>query len=131
MHYRTMAEVMEVIFLDYRTHHGELYQAIHTTIRWYWASYSPRVSTESLAELRTLGQTMRQAWELAFADAQVAPTLQREGADIPKGSFDALPKMHRAVAHLPDFLRLYGPYSTLTTEVSEAANKPLKMCFRT
>lgn len=131
MHFRTMAEVMEVIFLEYKESHPGLVEAIRATVRWYWESHAPQVSAESLELLRALGYQMRAAWGAVFEDPEIAPGLVRDDSDIPKGSFDELPKMHRAVAHLPDFLRLYGPYGGLTTEVSEAANKPLKMCFRT
>ena len=126
-HYRSLAEVFEVILCDFPGH-PELLAAVHATVRWYWAARAPAFSTASLAELRTLGIDMRASWQF-FED--LGPALHRKESAIPRGPLDRVPKMHRAVTHLPDFIRLYGPFVDLTTEASETANKALKACFRT
>ena len=128
-HYDTMAEVIEVIVCDMEGQE-ELLAAIHATVVWYWASMAPSFTSESLERLRILGREMRESWDV-FRTPEVIAAMARDGSDIPRGDLDAIPKMHRAVAHLSDFIALYGPFESLTTETSEAANKPLKACFRT
>jgi hypothetical protein len=48
-----------------------------------------------------------------------------------QGLMHTVPKFHRAILHLPEAIRDFGPYEDLTSEASESANKPLKAFFRT
>ena len=128
MHYRALAEVLAVIMCDSADDHPELMDAITTTTQWYWAVRAPEFSETMLAELHQLGFEMRASWKV-FEDLGAA--LHRDGSTAPRGPLDNLPKMHRAVSHLAEFIRGNGPFSELTTEASETANKALKGCFRT
>lgn len=127
LHYRTLAEVFEVILCDF-DEHPELLAAVHATVRWFWAARAPAYTSQMVTDLRTLGIEMRASWHI-FEDLGAA--LHRDDSAIPRGPLDSVPKMHRAVCHLPDFIRLYGPFVDLTTEASETANKALKASFRT
>jgi hypothetical protein len=128
-YFRSLAEVLEVITCDL-PNAAAVQLAIHATVSWYWASRAASFTAASLTRLRELSFAMRESWRTFEGHVQVGDFRAAAAAEYPRGSLDSLPKMHRAVLHLPDAIREYGPYDALTTEASESANKPLKCIFR-
>lgn len=128
-HYRTMARVIETIMCDYTEDCPDLIHLVHHTVTWYWAAHAPSFTNESLVELRELGVTMCDAW-IQMDTPEFRASLRKDH-DMPKGPIVDIPKFHRALNHLPDYIRKFGPAADLTTETSEAAHKPLKQMFRT
>ena len=127
-HFRTLAHVFEVLLCDLPDA-TEVKLAVRDVLRWYWAARASEFTTASLAELRALGERMRQS--LTFFESPDMRQRYKPDADILTEDLDDVPKLHRAVQHLPDYIRKFGPFEDLTTEASEAANKPLKQMFRT
>ncbi len=128
-HYRTMAEVIAVVLADIRQEHPDVLAAVDATIHWYWMSRALEWDEHKLMALQAAGCAMREAWRV-FEEPELRQQMTRKCSDIPRGAIDSLPKMHRGVAHLADFIRDFGPYEYLTTEASESANRPLKAIFR-
>ena len=127
-HYRTLAHVFEVILCDL-PEATEVKQAVHDVVTWYWATRAGGFTAASIAELLALGARMRAS--LSYFEQPEVRATYRASAKVHVGPLDKVPKVHRAVKHLPEWVRQFGPYEDLTTEQSEAANKPLKQMFRT
>lgn len=127
-HFRTMAHVFEVILCDLPDDALEVKRAVHDVVQWYWAARASRFDAASIATLRELGLQMRAS--LAFFERADIRAMYKADAKIHAGPLDDIPKLHRAVRHVPDYIHEFGPYEDLTTEASEAANKPLKQIFR-
>ena len=128
-HYRTVARVIETILCDYQEECPELMALVHCTVLWYWAAHASSFTEVSLVELHRLGLVMRDTW-VEMDTAEFRASLRKDH-DLPKGSIVNIPKFHRAINHLADYIRKFGPAVDLTTETSEAAHKPLKLMFRT
>ena len=126
-HYRTAAHVLEVILCDFEDE-AELKTAVHDVVTWYWASRAADFTPDAVAALRDLGTRMRDS--LLFFTSPDLRARYRAKADVPAGALDDVPKMHRAVQHVPTYITEFGPYDDITTEASETANKPLKLMFR-
>lgn len=127
-HFRTLAHVFEVIICDLPDA-AAVKAAVHDVLAWYWATRNTRFAAATIAEVRQLGTRMRAS--LAYFDSHDMRARYRPDADILSGPLENVPKLHRAVRHVPEYIIRFGPYEDLTTEASEAANKPLKLMFRT
>ncbi len=127
-HYRTLAHVFEVIICDFDDD-AEVKQAVHDMLVWYWASRSTCYDAAYIENLRELGLRMRAS--MAFFETDELRAMYHLETKVHVSSLDDVPKMHRATVHLPNYLSEFGPFEDLTTEASEAANKPLKQIFRT
>ena len=126
-HYRSLANVFEVIICDL-ANAEEAKTAVHDVVAWYWASRCTSYNDAYLTKLRALGVRMRES--MAFFETDAMRALYREETKVHVSSLDDVPKVHRVVKHVPDYMRDFGPFEDLTTEASEAANKPLKQIFR-
>ena len=127
-HYRTLAQVFEVIVCDY-TDSPQARRAVHDMLVWYWASRCTSFNAGFHAKLRKLGLRMRAS--MSFFETDELRALYHEETKVHVSNLDDVPKVHRAVCHLPSYLENFGPFEDLTTEASEAANKPFKQMFRT
>ena len=128
-HYRTMAEVLQVITCDLIPPASPLGQVIAATTRWYWACRAAAFATEEdVVEVDRLGTVISDAW-IAFDTDELRATF-REDAKTPAGRAVDLPKFHRAITHMPAYIRSWGPYEFITTETSESMHKPLKLMFK-
>ena len=127
-HYRTLAHVFEVIICDLEDA-DEVKKAVHDVVTWYWASRASEFSNAAIDALRVLGRTMLAS--LQVFDTPEFRAILRADADVPVGPVETIPKIHRAVEHMADWIMDFGPYDDLTTEASETANKPLKQMFKT
>ncbi len=126
-HYRTLAHVFECLICDL-PEAQPVKDAVHDVLTWYWATRASRFSATSIATLRDLGSRMHDSLEFFQSDEMRAR--YRADAAVHASILENVPKMHRAVSHIPDYVIEFGPYEDLTTEASETANKPLKQMFR-
>ena len=126
-HYRTLAHVFEVLICDFPDD-LEVQRAVHDVLVWYWASRSMSYDVADMATLAELGLRMRAS--MAFFETDALRAQYHKDTTVLVSCLDDVPKMHRAVHHLPEYMLEFGPYEDLTTEASESANKPLKQIFR-
>ena len=132
-HYRTLAEVIEVIICDVIPPTSVLGRVIHATVTWYWACRAATFTEATLVDLQAKTQELHDAWA-ALDTPEWRATLRArppKGVFVPQRSVLLTPKFHRAVHHTVDYVRRFGPIQDLTTETSEAMHKPLKIIFRT
>lgn len=127
LHYRTLAEVVEVITCDIFDEEEPIAQVIHTTVAWYWACRSQSFTSADLDSLQGKTDAMLAAW--AVLDTPLFRTTLRASRETPKRCVLEVPKFHR-LKHVVDYIRRWGPMEFLTTETSESLHKPFKSIFR-
>jgi hypothetical protein len=131
LHYRTLAEVMPVIICDQFPEDQALHATINATIKWYWRCRSRSFSPADIDALAEETAAMQVAWQ-QIDEATPRPASSKELAKsgLPSGLVLDTPKFHRAVEHIVEYVRNWGPIEYLTTETSESLHKPLKVMFR-
>ncbi len=125
-HFRTLAHVFEVVICDEPKEPAR--RAVHDVLAWYWATRATSFNAAGIQHVQELG--LRMLTSLEFFDTPQLRALYHEATKVHVSALRNVPKVHRAVSHLPGYIREFGPYEDLTTEASEAANKPLKQMFR-
>ena len=137
MHYRTLAEVVEVIAADVIPPASNMGRVIATTVAWYWACRALSFTPADITALGHKTEAMRAAWE-TLDTPEWRATLRKpkkkkdkKASKFPSNPVLETPKFHRAVEHCVDYVREWGPLEYITTETSEAMHKPLKAYFRT
>ena len=128
MHYRTAAAVLPLISFDIIDPTSALGSVLQRTVTWYWSTRRKSFSAHDLTDLEDQTEDMRAAWD-AFDTAAMRQQL-RDAAEVPAGAVLDLPKFHRGIAHVVEYIRRFGPVEYLTTETSESLHKPLKMIFK-
>lgn len=126
-HLRTFARVVEVVMCDL-DEADDLFRVIRATLRWYWAMRGDSFTHVGVERTRALGLAMEAEW-VQFDTPAMRATF-RGAAKLPKGRVVDLPKFHRAVAHIHEYILDFGPAEDLTTETTEGGHKPLKQMFR-
>ena len=133
-HFRTMAEVIEVITADVIPAGSVMRRVIAATVSWYWACRAPSFTSTDLTTLGVKTREFRDAWTALDTPewrAGLRDVTKTEKSRFPKKSVLLTIKFHRAIHHCVDYVREWGPMEFLTTETSEAMHKPLKAFFRT
>ena len=128
-HYRTLAEVVEVITSDIFEEDEPITAVIRATVSWYWACRALNFTQADLTALEDATAAMGAAW--TALDTPAFRALLRRKRETPKRRVTLVPKFHRALTHVVDYIRRWGPLEYITTETSEAMHKPLKIMFRT
>ncbi len=138
MHYRTLAEVVQVITVDVIEPDTAMGRVITATVEWYWACRAPSFRPADITALQRKTEELRAAWEALDTPEWRAtlrkPKKTKKGKKVSKFPSNPVletPKFHRAVEHCVDYVREWGPLEFITTETSEAMHKPLKAYFRT
>ena len=127
-HFRTFAEVVEVITADVVPPDSVMGTTVHTTVDFYWALRAKQFSSDDLANLELKEAAMREAWEAL--DTLAWRATLRKTNELPKSEVLTTVKMHRAAHHVIEYIRRWGPVEFLTTETTEAYHKLLKAIFR-
>lgn len=130
-HYRAVAEVLEVIVRGIVDEESPMGKVIHTTIKWYWATRAKSFTQQDLEDLQADTDAMDAAWKaLDTAEWRQELVAGRVKNSLPKSRAWDLPKFHRGLHHMVDYIRRFGPVEYLTTETSESLHKYLKQIFR-
>ena len=123
-------KVIEVITADIVPLASPLRAVIHATVAWYWACRATSFTEEQLQDLRAKSEALRAAWEAMDSSAFRDAVKRKADHQLTKNPVLLTPKMHRAVCHMEEYVRRWGPMEYLTTETAEALHKPLKEMFR-
>ena len=130
MHFRTLAEVVEVITQDFIPPASLMGRVIGVTVDWYWACRAKSFTVADIAALQGKCDALAAAWTALDTNAWRLSLKNKPTKQLPKGCVLNTIKFHRAVSHCADYVKEWGPLEYITTETSEALHKPLKIFFR-